>query len=246
VDAPQISLEDILQEASDTDVARRAAAAAEAVRGREPSLPRRLSRGNAPDIVSVPAPLQSRLRTLLALEGALAEDGLDHSPLVFLACQLCEIHLRDTLEPLGRVLAPELLGAIEDARTPRHVLEKWSTGQAPCTLGTVELLVFALRRALERSVPRVPETILGRFTPDYLTLVRSRGPERALSRLRNEHRNPVAHGLTTVSSEGYEKVCGLLLGARLASSWCARGPAKTPVPHDVAVLHHHLALGRAS
>jgi hypothetical protein len=186
---------------------------------------------------------RKRLTRLGWLEGRFPED-FDHTALVLLGCQAIEAELIAVVAEPARVLGPSLPGAIADraSRTQINILERWLEGRAPATLGTLEIVLFALRRGLVQRLPEVVDFLGRRFLPEYADLLQSNGLGRAVSKVRNDFRNPAAHGLRDAfPAEDYRRLCALGVGAVSVGSWLREGPEPEPPVAEEGVLHHHLA-----
>jgi hypothetical protein len=172
----------------------------------------------------------------------------DGAPLVVDGCVILEGELTRLLADPARALGPVLLRAVEGraARSQRDVLEKWLAGRAPVTLGTVELILYALRQGLARRLPEVTAFLDESFLPGYARLLGTNGPGRCLAKLRQDFRNPAAHGGHEVSAAEYERFCRLAVGSISFRAWVHQGPRPDPPADDEGLLHHHLAYRQAA
>src|SRR5206468_9737057 len=110
------------------------------------------------------------------------------------------------------------------------------------TLGTLEILLFALRRGLVQQRPEIVDFLGRQFLPAYPALLQSNGLGRAVAKVRNDFRNPAAHGLREAFRlADYRRLCALSVGAVSVGAWLREGPEPTPPAAEEAVLHHHLA-----
>lgn len=179
-----------------------------------------------------------RLNTLVLLEHAMSTgDDLDHSPLMLLASQVIE-------DEFGRLLstpsknAAALLQRVTSDSSIASVLDRWFEGRLPMTLGTVQALCVGWRRAAEASEPGLE------LTSRFVTWVQTRGPERAISRVRDEFRNPAAHGQRTFGPDEFARFASLAVGSTSVGGWLVRGVAP-PVPFDRALIHQYLETTRS-
>lgn len=174
-----------------------------------------------------------RVNTLVFLENAMSTgDELDYSPLVLLASQVIE-------DELGRLLsrpskdAAALLQRVTSDSSITSVINRWLEGRLPMTLGTVQALCVGWRRAAQANEPAPG---LG---PRFVAWVQTRGPERAIGRVRDEFRNPAAHGQRTFGPDEFTRFATLAVGSTSIGGWLVRGVAP-PVPADQALIHQYL------
>lgn len=183
-----------------------------------------------------------RLNTLVFLENSLAESGdevgeLDFGPLVMLGCQIVEDEICRLIAPASKRGGEQLLSVLTGERL-EAVVAGWLQGRVPWTLGTLQAILVAWRRLC--SVLSGPGTaqIAVPFSNRYRELLESRGLERSVALLRNEYRNPIAHGSKACSMADAEECASLVVGVSSFSIWVQRG---VPRPDPTrALLHHHL------
>jgi hypothetical protein len=235
-----------------------AALAAAAARVRLPPLPVRQVRGGGLAALEFPTraapprgyPLaarcaphdRERLERVSWLEAYFPE-AFDHAALVILGCQVLESELTRLLAEPARRLGAPLLAAAEGRVTPaqREALGKWLAGRLPTTLGTIELVLHALRQGLAGPVPEVAAFVAAGFAPRYAELLAANAFGRSLGRLRNDYRNPAAHGLREIARPEYRRFCALAVGSETFGGWREGGPRPDPPAPDEGLLHHHLA-----
>jgi hypothetical protein len=188
----------------------------------------------------------ARVAGLVRLEGD-RNGNDDHTPLVVIGCIALERELvRLVVEP-AREVAGALIERVAEGLRPGQVeiLRHWQSGLVPATLGTVEMVLFALRRGLTQPVPEVVRFVAGRFHDPYDVLLRANGFGRAAGALRNDFRNKAFHGLKpSFTAEEYGLFCRLVVGNSTFGAWAAAGPQPDPPEPDHGLLHHHLALSR--
>jgi hypothetical protein len=185
---------------------------------------------------------QERLERVSWLEGFFPE-AFDHVALIILACHVLEGELTRLLAEPARRLGAPLAAAVEGQVSPaqRDALEKWLAGRLPTTLGTVELVLHALRCGVERPVPEVAEFVATWFERRYAELLAANAFGRSLGRLRNLYRNPAAHGLRAIPRPDYRRFCALAVGSDTFGGWRDGGPQPDPPAPEEGLLHHHLA-----
>lgn len=190
---------------------------------------------------------RKRLLELVRLEPCFPED-FDRTALIVVMCSVIETELTRLLAEPSRQVAVSLLNAVapEISLKQRQMFSEWSEGRMPTTMGTVEFLLFALRRAITNGVETVLELLRERFHPSYFGLLENKSLGRAIGKLRSEYRNPAAHGLREFCLPDYEGFCLLAVGAQSVGNWSRHGPDRTPPAHEEAFLHHHLACTLAS
>lgn len=187
-----------------------------------------------------------RFRDAERLEALFPQD-LDHAPLILAVCQIVESELRHLVAEPSRMLHSALVTS-ETRLTvsQRNVVTRWLDGTLPTTLGTVEILLCALRRLAQAGFSDVVEFFTDRFEPTYMTFLINNGFGRAVARIRNSYRNPVAHAERQFQLCDYRELCRLSVGNSHLSRWLAYGPEDQPLASDLGVLHHHWSLRRAT
>lgn len=155
-----------------------------------------------------------RYRTLLTVEPVFPPEG-DYGMLMVPACQILETEL------LSRFLAPlrdvgaNLVAALRDAGDKKQavLLEQWSSGQLPGTIGLCCVALLACYRATEKGDADVLDLFRAEFSDAYLEGFRGNRLGRALDRLRTEFRNPACHGTVTFGRTHYAGFVNLLVAA---------------------------------
>jgi len=188
--------------------------------------------------------LQSRktLDNILWMED-LIEDPRDHNPLVIFGSLVLERELKHKIGDPARRLGCVLLEAGGERLTPKQTaaFERWLDGKLPTTLGTVELVLFALSQGLAQGVPEVLHLLERRFDQEYARLLKEGGLLQCLSSVRTRYRNPAAHGLRTFQSSEYGDFCRLIVGCGRFQEWYGSGPVTAKPEAGTALLHHQLA-----
>ena len=190
-----------------------------------------------------PVPLQKRYETLCRTEAQFSPSG-DHAFLISPACGILERELDELLVTPVRGVAGRLAAAMGDSRKDREkagLLEAWVSGSRPATLGTVSLILLALRRGQERKTPDITEFLNRNFRPDFIGLLASNRLAPCLDRIRDRYRNPACHGFAMFDAASYEAFVRLAAGNRRFADWDRRGPEPAPPPGDAGFLHHLLA-----
>jgi hypothetical protein len=193
-----------------------------------------------------PSETQQRYRTLVHFERAMPADG-DFAILIAAACAILEAELRRLLASPARPIVNGLLAALDPKKQRKQVdlLDKWARGAIPTTLGSVSLLVFALRRGAEMGLPEVGRFLAERFRPRFAELLRSRRMDGALESIRTRFRNPADHAERTFDAAAYGEFVRLVIANRLFAAWDTDGPDPSDPDAGSGILYHHLrhALG---
>src|SRR5262249_35044606 len=158
---------------------------------------------------------QRRYATYVWMEDLFrTRQGGDYGFLISPACQILEEEVQDLLLGPARAIAGEL-GAALGAKSPDKVplLEPWANGK-PATLGTVSVVLLALRRGQQAGVPAVREFLEGQFRHPFVELLAANGVAPCLDRVREAFRNPACHGTKTppYTAAEYEQFVRLLVG----------------------------------
>jgi len=184
------------------------------------------------------------LKSVIAVERVRMDDRL---PLVISASVLLEQVLVPLVVDFATPVADRLCAAVPRNRRPWMVLEAWSTKGVPPTMVTVEVILLAARRAVEKRDDRLSEAIERRFGWRYMILLKSRGFETCLREIRERFRNPAAHGRGAFSKGDAERLTQLSVGRHSWAAWASeRRGATSLFPSNEAVMHHHLANLRAA
>lgn len=186
---------------------------------------------------SLSDPNQKRLRTLMLLEELFTDycepELLDHAVLVFGVCQVVESELGQLIGGASAPAREALVASVRDVPGPHSVLSRWAEGRLPMTLGTLQILYMAWRRLL-----RGDEGGFGLpFSSGFFADLEGKRFEGMVARLRNEFRNPVAHGSRTFGPDEHEACVALCLGTTTLSRWYEFAKSE---PTDDGLLHRHL------
>ena len=188
-----------------------------------------------------PAETQQRYRTLVQFERAMPNDG-DFAILIAAACAILEAELRRLLAAPARPIAAGLLAALDAKKQRKQVdlLDKWARGAIPTTLGSVSLLVFALRKGCEQGLPEVGRFLAERFQPRFAELLRSRQMDAALESIRTRFRNPADHAERTFDVAAYAEFVRLVVANHQFAAWDSDGPDPSDPDAGSGILYHHL------
>lgn len=187
----------------------------------------------------LPGVSRGLLRSVIAVERTRMHDRL---PLVISASVLLEQVLVPLVVDFAAPVADLLCAAVPRNRSPWMVLEAWSTKGLPPTMVTVEVILLAARRAVEKRDEHLSAAVERQFGRGYISLLRSRGFEACLREIRERFRNPAAHGRGAFSNKDAERLTQLSVGRPSWAAWASesrRSPGQFPT-HE-AVMHHHLA-----
>src|SRR5262249_35152005 len=138
-----------------------------------------------------------RWAMLLDLE-RFPSSGARHGLLIAGACPLFEAALDRVLTEPARAVAGELIAALGQARSSRgqvEILEGWSSRGQPATIGTMGVILLALRRGLEQQRPAIQQFLAAHFQPRYADLLASKKLGQTLDAVRSNFRNRAAHTL---------------------------------------------------
>jgi hypothetical protein len=185
---------------------------------------------------------QLRYETLLYHEETFPA-AQDHAILIAYASQILESELDRVLAMPALRIADGLIEALSKEKKDRSQaanLERWAEGRSPTMIGTISLLLLALRRGCEHEVESVLEFLDSRFAPPYRALLTSKQLGRCLDTVRNEFRNPACHGTKTFSREPYTEFVRRVIANERFGTWDAQGPNPRPPGPDLGILHHHL------
>jgi hypothetical protein len=189
------------------------------------------------------ADAEQRLLTLLHLEQSLQPEH-DHGVLIAFSSQLVESVLvrlvADQLRPRAARLVEVLQVHPKDARAA-EVVARWSSGQMSTTLGTIINLLLALRRAEELNLADVHECSARLFSERFIQLLRGKELAQTLNQVRDQYRNPAAHGLRAFNAREYEAFGRLVVARARFRAWDLWGADPPDPPSHEAVFHHHLA-----
>lgn len=161
--------------------------------------------------------------------------------LIVLGSQVVEQELARIVAAPAHAVGTVLLRAVEGRAKPPQsaALAGWLDGRVPVTMGMLEIILYALRRGWELELAEVREFLASAFRPGYADLLATNGPARALARMRQDYRNPAAHGLAAISAAGYGEFCELAVACTSFGQWRRAGTIPPPPP-DRGLLHHHL------
>jgi hypothetical protein len=165
----------------------------------------------------------------------------DSAPLIVQSCQVIEQELVRIVAVPSRRLGATLLRALEGSAKPQQIeiVAKWLEDRVPTTMGTVEVILFALRQGKDQGLPEVEGFLGATFRPGYANLLATNGPGRALARIRQGYRNPAAHGTSEIPGSNYSEYCGLAVACESFGYW-GRARSLPDPPPDRGLLHHHL------
>jgi hypothetical protein len=182
----------------------------------------------------------SRLAEIAWWEGHFPQ-MFDTAPLIVQCCQVIEWEMTRIVADPSRQLGAGLLRALEGYAKPgqMQIAVRWLEKDVPTTMGTLEIILFALRKGKEQGLSEVENFLGATFRPGYTELLATNGPGRALARIREEYRNVAAHGKRKLPRSDYGVFCDLAVARASFGSW-ARS-RNLPVPaDDRGLLHHHL------
>jgi len=189
-------------------------------------------------ITRCPADIRQRYRTYLHLEGNMLSDG-DYGSLIAPACAILEGTLRLLLADAARPIAGHLVAAVE-ARGPTQALDKWERRQQETTLGTLVLILLALRRGCERARPEITRCLAAPFQPRFADLLKTGRLGAALESSRTRFRNPADHAERTFDATAYGEFVRLVVANRQFAAWDSDGPDPSNPDAGSGVLYHHL------
>jgi hypothetical protein len=166
----------------------------------------------------------------------------DPAPLIVQCCQVIEQELTRIVAAPSKRLGPVLLRALEGPAKPqqKEIVAGWLEGRVPTTMGTVEIILFALRKGKEQGLSDVEQFLSTAFRPGYANLLTTNGPARALARIRQGFRNPAAHGEPEIPGSDYGEFCDLAVACSSFGAWGRMRAVLAPSP-DRGLLHHHLS-----
>jgi hypothetical protein len=107
-------------------------------------------------------------------------------------------------------------------------------------IGTISLLLLALRRGCEHRIEPVLEFLDTRFAPGYRALLISKKLGQNLDVVRKEFRNPACHGTRIFGRDPYTQFARRVIANDCFLDWDARGPSPQPPGAELGLLHHHL------
>jgi hypothetical protein len=191
-------------------------------------------------VARCPADTQQRYRTLLHFEGAITPDG-DFGSLISPACAIVEAELRRLLAHPARPIAGHLVAALSAGNYTQHVevLRQWERG-AKATMGTLCVMLFALRKGDAQKLPEIGRFLADRFRPRFAELLRTRQLDTSLDAIRTRFRNPADHAERVFDAAAYAEFARLVVANRLFAVWDTEGPAPPDPGAGSGVLYHHL------
>jgi hypothetical protein len=192
-------------------------------------------------VARCPADTQQRYRTLLHFERAMPLDG-DYGSLIAPACHILEAELRRLLGTPARPIAGHLVAALDAKRQKQQaeLLGKWERGALPTTLGVLSLLLYALRKGDEQSLPEVARFLADHFRPRFADLLRTRQLDASLESIRTQFRNPAGHAERVFDAAAYAEFARLVVANRLFAAWDIDGPDPSDPDPSTGILYHHL------
>jgi hypothetical protein len=188
-----------------------------------------------------PAETQRRYRTLVQIEPTMPPDG-DHGILIAAACAILEAELRRLLADHARPIVGPLIAALSTVKRkdPAEILARWQRGATPTTMGVLSVLLFALRRGCEQSLPEITRFLASRFRPHFVDLLRSKKMDAALEVIRTRFRNPADHAEDVFDAASYEAFVRLIVANRHFAAWDSDGPDPRDPDAGSGILYHHL------
>jgi hypothetical protein len=191
-------------------------------------------------VARCPGDTQQRYRTLLHIEGAMTPDG-DFGSLISPACAILEAELRRLLAVPARPIAGRLVAALSARNYTQQaeVLGQWERGAKP-TLGTLSLILFALRKGDEEKHPAAGRFLADHFRPRFAELLRTHKLDTTLDAIRTRFRNPADHAERVFDAAAYADFARLVVANRLFAVWDTDGPAPPDPDPSRGVLYHHL------
>lgn len=202
-----------------------------------------LARASEPD--------RLHFRTLVMMEGAFGPEH-DYGLLIAPACSLVERQLNDRLVEPARAVGADLVAllallgaASKDDAKRAAALTDWVERRKPAMLGTMSMVLQALRRGLERGHSAVGQFLGDLYVADFVEQIRSNRLSLSLDRFRERYRNPACHGVHPFDSQGYRAFSRLSFGNARLADWESQGLSAGNDPDDVPILHRLLECERS-
>jgi hypothetical protein len=194
---------------------------------------------------AAPQETRRRYQTVLHLEDTFPGHG-DHGCLIGATCQLMEGELDRLLAQPARTIAPVLSAALRtegSAGGQAEILDRWAAGTIPITLGSLCIVLLALRRGWEQGRAEVHDFLAREFEPCYSDLLAAKGLGSCLDRVRTLYRNPACHGQVSFGPGQYAEFVRLVVANHRLRLWDRGGVDPLVLQHG-GVFHHHLSLSR--